>query len=116
MDEILKGKLNDLRQKYLSDTDSQNYIDGHERKIRELINNKSFADNPIFRAIVKDAENKLNDINALLMNDQKMNDSERALLFHEKNVWKFVFDRFGTELYDNALKTLEARIDLELEQ
>ncbi len=116
MSEEQKEKIQKLREKYLNSDSSQLYIDDLETELRKLIEEKEITKNPIFQAIFKDAEKKLNDINALLMNDSKLTDIERFGLFKQKEVWKFIFDRFGLEPHNNAIALLEQTIDAKLEQ
>lgn len=116
MDELLQQKLSQLRQKYVGSDDAQNYVNDLEKETIKLFDEKRMASNPIFQAIVKDAERKLNDINVLLQTDEKLTDIDRKILFAQKNIWQFVFDRFGMKLHDNAIAALKDLIDSKLAQ
>jgi hypothetical protein len=116
MDELIQQKLSQLRQKYIGSDDSQAYVNDLEKEITNLFEEKRMAVNPIFQAIFKDAEKKLNDINLFLQNDEKLTDIDRRILFAQKNIWKFVFERFGLKLHDNAIALLKEIIDSKLAQ
>lgn len=94
--------------------DGPQWVDNAEKELRKLIEEKQIAQNPIFQAIVLDAEKKLNDINSVLMNDQSISDVDRKTLFMQKLVWKFIFDRFGMKPHDDAIVALDIAIDSQL--
>ncbi len=105
-----------LREKYKESPDSLKWIDDAETTLRSLIEQKQMATNPAFIAIAKDAQKRLNDINALLMNDEKLPEFQRAVLFEAKKVWKFNLDRFGVAAYDDAIELLTRTLDQKLTQ
>lgn len=115
MQEKHQIKLEALRIKYAADFESQQYIDKLEAELRKLFEDQKLADNPLFQAIVKDAQQKLDELNALLCNDRTLTEIDRASIFRAKEIWKFVLDRFGLKSYDRAIELLEKTIDEKLE-
>ena len=111
MDQILQEKLRTLRAKYFGSSESLIWLDGVESALRKLIEEKEMAQHPVFIDIVKDAQKRLNDINALLMNDDTLNDSRRSALFEARKVWRFNVDRFGMKTHDDAIKLLTVSLD-----
>lgn len=116
MNEEMKQKMSSLRAKYVNSPDSQQYIDNLANEIEKLATEKDYAKNPLFEAIIKDAEKRLNEINALLMNDEELSDVQRKCLFAQKKVWIFIFERFSLVPHDNALKVLHTLVDQKLAQ
>ncbi len=112
----IEQKIRALRDKYLNNDDSQRYLDDVDAEIRRLVEEKQTAQNPVFQSIMKDAQQKINEINVLLLADVKYTDHERDLLLREKRVWRFVFDRFGLTPHDEAIKLLTVTLDQKLSQ
>lgn len=101
-------KMDILRKKFPKDID---ILNASENKLRELISKSSFTKQDIVIEIMKDAEDRINTINTLLANDEKMSQEERLKLFAEKSVWKFVFDRFGMKDVFNKIRYINFSID-----
>lgn len=111
-DEFLK-KFSTLRAKYL-DNDSITWIDEAEAEIRNLFEESALSENPVFIRIAKDAQQRLGEIDFLLVENEELTDLERKSLFREKRVWAFIFERFGMRPQEMALATLNDRIDIEI--
>lgn len=112
----IEPKLQELRKKYADSAESQRTIDQYETDLIKLFEEKRLVDNPIIQAIFKDAEKKLNEINALLMNDETLTQEQRIRLFSEKKVWHFMFNRFKMVPHDNAIDAMRQIIDAKLNQ
>lgn len=115
MNEDTKQKLAQLRQKYINSPESQADIDAMEARLDRLIDEAKLADHPVFKAITDDAQKRLEDLNILLMNDEKLTDLERTGLFAQKKVWHFIFQRFSLIPQTNNIKRIHADIQRFLE-
>lgn len=111
--EDFQKKIATLRGIYLDD-ESVALLNQTESDITMLFEESSLRDNPVFIAIFKDAEKKLNDINALLMNDETLGESDIQKLHAQKKVWKFVFDRFSMKYNDQALALIDDMLNSKL--
>lgn len=109
-------KIAALREKYVASAESQTDIDQLEADLQKLFEESEVREHPVFKAIVADAETRLNDINALLMNDKNLSDEERKSLFGQKDVWNFIFERFSLVSHDRALEALNQLLDSRLAQ
>jgi hypothetical protein len=113
MNESQQNKIKQLRAKYFSDDDKP-IIDGLEKDLARIMEEKRMAENPVFQAIFGAAEKKLNEITALIDSDEALTDIARAALFHERRVWRYVLSSFGLKPHDNALALLESTLDSKL--
>lgn len=116
MNETQQLKIQALRNKYVKDNEATTYIDDIEHRLQKVIEESKIAENPIFQAILQDAEKRLNDVNTLLMTDKTLTDVQRNNLFNQKELWTWNIERFGMKAHDQALQLLEQTIDDKLNQ
>lgn len=107
----IQQKINTLRDKYINSSESQQDIDAHEKTLRDLFEEKAMAENPVFKKIAEDAQKRLEEINTLLLNDVHLNEIERSGLFKAREVWRFIFSRFGVEARDEAIRLSTLSLD-----
>lgn len=113
----IKQRLTELREKYIESEDSQKWIDEVEAELQKRFEESNMKDNPVFKMIISDAQNKMNEINTLLLNDPKdISDKERKYLMMIRDVWKFNIERFGMKPQDDAIKLLTVVLDQRLAQ
>lgn len=109
-------KITALREKYVDDSVSQKDIDQYETDIQKLFKESDLKNHPVFKSIFEDAEKRMNEINALLMNDKTLTDVQRSSLFSQRDIWQFIFKRFSMKTHDDALDAMKALLDSKIEQ
>lgn len=115
----IEEKLKGLRKKYPS-IHSQIEIDEDEKRLRELIVQKDFAQHELVIKIVEDAKARVASVNFLLAFDEDLNlpanEAKRYALFRTREVWQFILDRFGVDQkeIEAIINDIEKSIDVEL--
>ncbi len=112
----LQKKIGALKDKYVNSEESLKDIEQYESDITTLFEESKLKDHPVFIKIVEDAEKKLNELNAILLNADTLSDVERSALIKVRNVWRFIFTRFKLVPHDEAIKAMSQLLDSKLEQ
>lgn len=113
MEKEFQNKLNILRAKY-SDQQSLEDIYQFELDYSRLVEEKGFLSNPLFISLSKELEKKLNEMNALLMNDENLDEKQRNKIISERKAFRHLLNTIGIEYRDNALLALEEIVDSKL--
>lgn len=111
-------KLNQLREKLLRENyvDAEEFVSDFEAKLTKLVKMKKLATNPLFISIAEATQKRLNDINALLMNDETLTDMQRQRLFGRREELRSLSNMLNTKSEDSAIAGLLSTIDERLAQ
>lgn len=101
-------KLDKLRAEYPSDGV---LVDQMETTLREKIALTKYADLDVTKMILKDAVKRVEAINFMLANDEKMTSEDRKALFMQKKIWDFVIARFGMKAVFRSIDQVMLKID-----
>lgn len=110
MKEELPQKLNRLREMYKAG-DSLALIDQLQADLSRLAEEKEVLSHPQFKKFAEQAEKKINDLSASLMNDESNWTAEGKRLAEQRDLWRTVLSAFGIKYRDDAILTLEKVID-----
>ncbi len=117
----LEEKLAKIRDRYKDNSDAQtlNAIDADEKALRELIELNDFSKHKVTQEILRDAKQRLQEIDFLLANDEDLNLTENAYkryaLFRQRDVWGFILARFGDgEYIRDRVQRMEKDFNTEL--
>lgn len=113
MDES-EAKLKRLKEYYYDDDYALKWIDTIERSIKQCIKATGIEENEAVRMIIEDAEKRINVINIVLQNDEKLTQDDRNKLFSERAVHKFYLDRFDGRRVSNRYKSAQSLLDEEV--
>lgn len=108
-------KIASLREKYLDD-DSSQYLNDVEKTLEDLLEQRDFLKHPVFKKIETMCSKKVNEMSALLMNDETLTDKEREKLFARREAVRFVSKKFSVAVVDEALDTLNEVLDARIKQ
>lgn len=114
MNKDIEQKIAKLREVYTGEINRKD-IDDIEKSLRERIKRSQIAEIDVIQDILKDAQQKVDQINYLLAYDESIDDSKRKALFRERDVWQFNLDRYGMGDSVGAIKDIENLIDQKLE-
>lgn len=109
MDPKTIDKLNIVKSLYK--VDGFQFAIDVERDYRKLIEEKDFLKHPVFKGIVSDIENQINSLNAILLNDETLTDSQRDKIFAQRRALKIIMKSLSVEVKDEAIKALDELID-----
>lgn len=104
-------KLDKLRAEYPGD---KIIVDQMEVKLREKIALTGYADLDVTKMILKDAVKRVEAINFMLANDEKLTQEKREGLFNQKKIWDFVINRFGMKAVFRSIDQVMLAIDQKL--
>lgn len=100
-----------LREYYLDDAPSQRLLDEKEEELRKLLSTAELKELPGIKALVKDAKENVEAINALLLNDKDLTEKERRALMGERDAHDFYISRLSSEETDTKIKALEVFLE-----
>lgn len=102
MKEEIQNKIDRLKSRYLDD-DSRNFLHDIEGELQIAFEYKELASSPLFKAIHSEVEQNVKEINSILLLDRDITDIERKILIMKRDLYKFFMDKFGVEIYDEAI-------------
>ena len=99
--------LTALRAKYQG-SENQADIAEREREFLALASEREVLSSTAFKKFAETAEKKLNELNALLMNDESCWSEKGKLIAREKTIWQTMLKAFGIKATDSAFEALES--------
>lgn len=69
-----------------------------------------------FKKFAETAEKQLNELNAVLMNDESCLSEKGKIIARERNLWRAMLKAFGVEANDVALKSLKSWFEEKIKQ
>lgn len=113
---VIASKIAELRSIY-SNPEDQKRFQKLEKKINTLLNSLDLSENTVVADMVKEAKNKIEEINILLTNDEDLSEEVRKRLFIEKRVIEnLIIKNFSPESLRERLSLQEKAIDSALKR
>ena len=112
-EERLQTKIQELRSKYQGEESGQE-INRMESEVRGLLREREVLSSKSFKKFAELAEKNVNELSALLSNDDSLLNEKGKELSNERKVWRSMLTAFEISYRDEALSQLESLIDSKL--
>lgn len=103
--EEIKKQLAHLHEVYIG-ADNNQELTRLEEELADLLTDKSILDSSPFKKFLLESERKLNELNALLMNDESILNDKGILLSKERNLWRLIQRSFSVENKDASIEMI----------
>lgn len=82
-----------------------------EEDFRKLYELKQVLSSPQFKAFASEAEKKINELSALLSNDDSVLNDKGKLISKEREMWRVILRTFGVKYTDSSLVHLVSELE-----
>ena len=107
--EIFK-KIEELKKQNLADDGSREIVEQLELRAERLIQKIDFCQHPVIQEYIKNKKEEIEKINDNLLNNRKLTDEERKILFMKRDLINQDLEFFASD-FEKQLKVVEQEID-----